>query len=187
VLASAWSDGAIVSVSILALLVSLVALWFNSRSTHAAAESAEAAARAARAAKEQAAAQQEAAHHARTPRLELRLGIDHGNDTVEVELINRGPVVLDRIDYEIASRWTTHEVQPGSLRRHDTGDGSARNVGAIGPLRVGEARELEATRSDFWLRLTCTAPDGEQWTLSLEVPAASRPIGHMTSTIQANE
>ncbi len=176
-----WPTVVVSVASVVTAFVGLAA-WF------AALWTAKATDRTAKAAKEQANAAEEQANAARadlhrthTPRLDLRIGLDHGNGNVQAELVNRGPVPLARIDWKVAAFWSDSESYPGSLRQvYGAQPGS--NAGDFGPLLVGERRELEASHTHFWLRLTCVALDGETWELSLEVPATAEN-GWTTSTI----
>jgi hypothetical protein len=169
-----WPTVVVSAASVVTALVGLaawVAAWRTAKATD----------RTAKAAEEQANAARADLHRTRTPRLDLRIGLDHGDGSVLAELVNRGPVPLARIDWEVATFWSTSQSYPGSLRQvYGAQPGS--NAGDLGPLLVGERRELEASRTHFWLRLTCVALDEETWKLSLEVPATAEN-GWTTSTV----
>ena len=112
-----WPTVVVSVASVVTAFVGLAA-WF------AALWTAKATDRTAKAAKEQANAAEEQANAARadlhrthTPRLDLRIGLDHGNGNVQAELVNRGPVPLARIDWKVAAFWSDTESYPGSIRQ----------------------------------------------------------------------
>jgi hypothetical protein len=176
-----WTTVVVSAASVVTALVGLAA-WFAAwRTAKATDRTAKAAEEQANAAEEQANAARADLHRTRTPRLDLRIGLDHGDGNVQAELVNRGPLSLARIEWEVAAFWSTSQSYPGSLRPvYGAQPGS--NAGDFGPLLVGERRELQASHTHFWLRLTCVALDGETWELSLEVPATAEN-GWTTSTV----
>jgi hypothetical protein len=151
-----------------ALVVSAASLWWSVHYRQLAARSAAAAEQSAAAAEQSARADEEARHQARTPRFALRFGVQEGDQRAAVLLL-RGPAPLASVSFEVASRFADVQEIRGAVRRL----GPWTNAGELGALDVGDEVALVVSLTDFWLRLCCTAADGEQWFVPVEVSARS--------------
>jgi flagellar biosynthesis component FlhA len=116
-----WTTVVVSAASVVTALVGLAA-WFAAwRTAKATDRTAKAAEEQANAAEEQANAARADLHRTRTPRLDLRIGLDHGDGNVQAELVNRGPLLVGE-RRELQASHTHTLLAPAGLRGAGRGD-----------------------------------------------------------------